>query len=90
MACILFSMVTQHIFSSNEDFFIKTVQGKFPKAKKKICEFTVTRPTLIFGPDPKGFYCTFKRQLFQIYHFRFHAMFSTCNGSFIVAIKEQF
>ena len=39
--------------------------------KKKICEFTVTRPTLIFGPDSKGFYCTFKRQIFQISHFCF-------------------
>ena len=26
---------------------------------KKICVFTVRRPSLIFGPDPKLFYCTF-------------------------------
>ena len=30
--------------------------------KKKICVFTVHRPTLIFGPDPKLFYGTFSRK----------------------------
>ena len=34
------------------------------RPKKYMCEFTVTQPTLVFGPDHKGFYCTFKRQLF--------------------------
>ena len=43
---------------------VKSLLLKVPKlGQKKICEFTVTRPTLILGPDPKGFYCTFKRQL---------------------------
>ena len=44
-------------------------------AKKKICEFTVTRPTLIFGPDPKGFYGTFDRKLYQMPHFTFKCCF---------------
>jgi hypothetical protein len=30
-----------------------------PKAKKKICVFTVTRPTLIFASDPINFYTEF-------------------------------
>ena len=30
-----------------------------PKAKKKICVFTVTRPTLIFASDPMNFYTEF-------------------------------
>ena len=29
------------------------------KAKKKICVFTVTRPTLIFASDPMHFYTEF-------------------------------
>jgi hypothetical protein len=29
------------------------------KAKKKICVFTVTRPTLIFASDPMNFYTEF-------------------------------
>ena len=32
---------------------------------KKICVFTVRRPTLIFGPDPKLFYGTVSRKLFK-------------------------
>ena len=47
------------------------------RPKEKICEFTVTRPTLIFGPDPKGFYRTFKRQIFQISHFPFQTIYTT-------------
>ena len=35
------------------------------RPKKKICVFTVRRPSLIFGPDPKLFYCTFSRKLFK-------------------------
>ena len=55
-------------------------QGKKKKKKKNICECTVTQPTLIFGPDPKGFYRTFKRQLFYISYFRFQTMFSHVYG----------
>ena len=51
------------------------------QAKKKICEFTVTRPTLIFGPDPKGFYGTFNRELFQKSHFHFQTLFWILLGS---------
>ena len=31
----------------------------YGKAKKKICVFTVTRPTLIFASDPMHFYTEF-------------------------------
>ena len=44
---------------------------------KKICAFTVTRPTLIFSPDPKSCYCILKKQLFQISYFPFQTIFST-------------
>jgi hypothetical protein len=32
-----------------------------PMAKKKICVFTVTRPTLIFASDPINFYTEFRK-----------------------------
>jgi hypothetical protein len=32
---------------------------KYTKAKKKICVFTVTRPTLIFASDPMNFFTEF-------------------------------
>ena len=35
------------------------------RPRKKICVFMVRRPTLIFGPDPKIFYDTFRRKLFK-------------------------
>ena len=44
--------------------------------KKKICVFTVCRPSLIFGPDPKLFYCTFSRKLFKYPIFAFQCSFS--------------
>ena len=40
------------------------------RPKKKICVFTVRRPTLIFGPDPKLFYVTFNRKLLGPRHRR--------------------
>ena len=36
-----------------------------------MCVFTVRQPTLIFGPDPKHFYGTFKRKLFKYPIFAF-------------------
>ena len=44
--------------------------------KKKICVFTVRRPSLIFGPDPKLFYCTVSRKLFKYPIFAFQLCFS--------------
>ena len=35
------------------------------RPRKKICVFTVRRPTLTFGLDPKLFYGTFSRKLFK-------------------------
>ena len=49
--------------------------GFCEEAKKKICVFTVRRPTLIFGPDPKYFYCTFSRKLFKYILFAFKSGF---------------
>ena len=46
------------------------------KAKKKKCVFTVRRPSLIFGPDPKLFYRTFSRKLFKYPIFAFQLCFS--------------
>ena len=46
------------------------------RPKKKICVFTVRRPSLIFGPDPKLFYCTFSRKLFKYPIFAFQCSFS--------------
>ena len=45
------------------------------RPRKKICVFTVRRPTLIFGPDPKLFYCTFSRKLFKYPIFAFKSSF---------------
>ena len=42
---------------------------------KKKCVFTVRRPTLIFGPDPKLFYGTFSRKLFKCPIFAFQCSF---------------
>ena len=41
--------------------------------KKKICVFTVCRPSLIFGSDPKLFYGTLSWKLFKypIFAFKF-------------------
>ena len=44
--------------------------------KKKICVFTVRRLSLIFGPDPKLFYCTFSRKLLKYPIFAFQCSFS--------------
>ena len=41
----------QYLLISNYVFFIRP--------KKKICVFTVTRPTLIFASDPMHFYTEF-------------------------------
>ena len=35
------------------------------RPRKKICVFTVRRPTLMFGPDPNLFYGTLSRNLFK-------------------------
>ena len=53
------------------------------QVKRNICEFTVTQPTLIFGPHPKGFYCTFNNNSLSISHFHVQTMFSTCMGSYL-------
>ena len=45
------------------------------RPKKKICVFTVRRPTLIFGLDPKLFYNTFSRKSFQCHIFAFQCSF---------------
>ena len=41
----------------------------------KICVFTICRPTQIFGPDPKLFYDTFNRKLFEYPIFAFQCSF---------------
>ena len=41
------------------------------KKMKKICVFTVRRPSIIFGPDPKLLYCTFSNKLFKYHIFAF-------------------
>ena len=41
-------------------FFFTKSWKFFNKAKKKKCVFTVRRPTIIFGPDPKLFLWHFK------------------------------
>ena len=45
--------------------------------KKNMCvyHFTVRRPSLIFGPDPKLFYATFSRKLFKYPIFAFQCSF---------------
>ena len=48
---------------------------KRDKAKKKKCVFTVRRPSLIFGPDPKLFYGTSSRKLFKYPIFAFQCSF---------------
>ena len=52
------------------------------KAKKKICVFTVRRPTLILGPDPKLFYGTFSRKLFRYPIFAFQFSFLCLRGHY--------
>ena len=42
---------------------------------KKKYVFTVRRPSLIFGPDPKLFYGTFSRKLFKYPIFAFQCSF---------------
>ena len=39
------------------------ISQNLDKVKKYLCVFTVRRPTLIFGLDPKPFYGTFNRKL---------------------------
>ena len=55
----------------------QTVQPIFSadRAKKKICVFTVRRPTLIFGSNAKLFYGTFSRKWFKYHIFAFQCSF---------------
>ena len=61
--------------SSFHDSNQKNVRGSDVRQKKKICVFTVRRPSLIFGPDPKLFYGTFSRKLFKYPIFAFQCSF---------------
>ena len=45
------------------------------KPPKKICEFTVTRPTLIFGPTLKVFISLSKDNYFRYHIFAFKQCF---------------
>ena len=51
------------------------METKLFRPRKKICVFTVRRLTLIFGPDPKHFYGTFSRKLFEYPIFAFQCSF---------------
>ena len=44
--------------TENIAYLIITI-WRIAKAKKKICVFMVTRPTLIFASDPMNFYTEF-------------------------------
>ena len=50
--------------------------------KKKICMFTVTQPTLIFGPNPNLFYGTFSEKLFRYSIFAFQCSFWCLRGHY--------
>ena len=52
------------------------------RPKKKICVFTVRRPTLIFGPDPKLFYVTFTRKLLKYPIFAYQCSFWCLNDHY--------
>jgi hypothetical protein len=41
------------------NFLEKTLENCYAKKKKKYCVFPVSRPTLIFGADPKLFFDIF-------------------------------
>ena len=45
------------------------------KTKTQICDFTFTRPSLIFDPDPKHCYGTFKRDYLKYHIFAFKRYF---------------
>ena len=45
------------------------------KTKTQICDFTLTRPSLIFYPDPKHCYGTFKRDYLEYHIFAYKRYF---------------